>query len=143
MKKIINSKRYDTDTAKLVAESKQGYIGDFNYVCETLYKKRSGEYFLHGYGHAASRYAKSLGNNRWGAGERIIPMSYEDARKWAETNIDSDEYEREFGIAEDDGTYTTITCRVPSHLKAALDRQCSLTGKTQMDVIIELLSTLS
>lgn len=143
MKKVINSKRYDTDTAKLIAESEQGCFSDLEYICETLYKKRGGEYFLHGYGHAASKYADFLGDNRWGSGERIIPLSYEDARKWAEVNMDNDEYEREFGLAEDDGTYTTITCRVPSHLKAALDRQCSLTGKTQMDVIIELLSTLS
>jgi hypothetical protein len=142
MKKIISGKRYDTDTAKVIAEHEEGYVGDFAYYRETLYKKRGGEYFLHGYGHAASRYAENLGEGRWGAGEGIVPLSYDEARKWAEANMDADAYEAEFGVVEDDGTSTTITVRIPSHLKAALDRRCAATGKGQSEVVAELLATL-
>lgn len=142
MKKIINGKRYDTDTAKVIAEHEEGYVGDFAYYRETLYKKRGGEYFLHGYGHAASKYAESLGDNRWGAGESIVPLTYDTAREWAEANMDADAYEAEFGVVEDDGTSTTITVRIPTHLKAALDRRCATTGKGQSEVVAELLATL-
>jgi hypothetical protein len=141
MKKIISGKRYDTDTAKVIAEHEEGYVGDFAYYRETLYKKRGGEYFLHGYGHAASRYAENLGEGRWGAGEGIVPLSYDEARKWAEANMDADAYEAEFGVVEDDGTSTTITVRIPSQLKAALDRRCATTGKGQSEVVAELLAT--
>jgi hypothetical protein len=142
MKKIINGKRYDTDTAKVIAEHEEGYVGDLEYYRETLHRKRSGEYFLHGFGHAASRYAENLGEGRWGAGECITPLSYDEARKWAENALDADAYEAEFGVVEDDGTSTTITVRVPSHLKAALDRRCATTGKGQSEVVAELLATL-
>lgn len=142
MKKIINGKRYDTDTAKVIAEYEENGVGDFNYFRETLYKKRGGEYFIHGYGHAASRYAENLGDGRWGVGECITPLSYDEARKWAENALDADAYEAEFGVVEDDGTSTTITVRVPTHLKAALDRRCATTGKGQSEVVAELLATL-
>lgn len=144
MKKIINGKRYDTETAKWIAEFEEGYVSDFAYVCETLYKKRNGEYFLHGYGHAASRYAKSCGNNGWSAGECIIPLSYDEACKWAENALDADDYEKEFGMVEDDDddTLTTITVRIPSHIKAALDRKSAAIGKSQTDIVTELLATV-
>lgn len=48
MKKIINGKAYNTETAKELGSYWNGYPhGDFSYVCETLYVKRTGEYFLH------------------------------------------------------------------------------------------------
>lgn len=142
MKKIINGKRYDTSTAKVIAEHEEGYVGDLEYYRETLYKKRGGAYFLYGYGHAASRYAQNLGDGRWGAGDAITPLSYDDARKWAENALDADAYEAEFGVVEDDGTSTTVTVRIPTHLKAALDRRCAATGKGQSEVVAELLATL-
>ena len=38
MKKIINGKRYDTDTAKELGSWSYSHYGDFAYVCETLYR---------------------------------------------------------------------------------------------------------
>ena len=47
MKKIINGKKYDTNTATKVADYWNGYgASDFNYVSEELYLKNTGEYFL-------------------------------------------------------------------------------------------------
>ena len=66
MKKIINGKRYDTDTATLIGYN--GYNGshsDFSYWCETLYQKRTGEYFIHGEGGPMSRYAENQGGQNW------------------------------------------------------------------------------
>lgn len=143
MRKIINGKAYDTDKATEVGESTNGYgPSDFKYEVETLYRKRTGEYFLHGYGHAMSRYAEAHGDNCWGPGERIIPMSYEGAMKWAEERLDAEEYEREFGVVDDEGDVVAVSFRVPSAAKAALDRECSRTGESQSAIISRLLGNL-
>ena len=49
MKKIINKKLYDTSTATCIAEySGPARVSDFSFYRETLYRKRTGEYFIHG-----------------------------------------------------------------------------------------------
>ena len=101
MKKIINGKRYDTDTAKKLASDWYSNRTDFYYWEETLYRKNTGEYFLHGEGGPASKYAQSVGQNSWSGGEKIIPLSVENARKWAEDHLDGDEYEKIFGVIEE------------------------------------------
>ena len=46
MKRVINGRSYDTDTATLVGEHVAGEPGQTEYTRETLYKKRGGEYFV-------------------------------------------------------------------------------------------------
>lgn len=144
MKKIISNRRYDTDTATLVAEAEFGYPGDFAYYQERLYRKRSHEYFIHGEGNAASRYAKAVpGGNSWRSGEGIVPLSYEQAREWGEQNMSTEEYEAEFGevLPEEDGT-VVLSVRVSTAAKAKLDRHCRTTGRQTREVVDELLSSL-
>ena len=100
MKRIINGRRYDTDTAREVASCSHGDgPRDFRYYCETLYCKRSGEYFLAGEGGPMTKYRRTTGQNSWSGGEGIIPLTYEEARDWAEREMDADDYEAEFGPA--------------------------------------------
>lgn len=102
MKKIINGKKYDTETAKAVAYDRNGYsYRDFKWWEETLYQKKTGEFFLHGQGGAMSKYAKSCGQNSWCGGSEIIPMTLDEASKWAEEHIDGDVYENIFGEVEE------------------------------------------
>lgn len=98
MRKIINGKKYDTETAKEIGsrfsgESRQ----DFSYVEETLYRKRTGEFFLYGSGGPASRYAVRTGQNSWSGGSKIIPLSTQEARHWAEQYLTPDDFEAVFG----------------------------------------------
>ena len=108
MKKIINGKLYDTDTARKVGEcSHGGGRRDFHYFEETLYCKRTGEYYLYGWGGPASRYARQIEQNSWSSGEQIIPLTYVKAKEWAERELTVDEYQAEFGeVAEDDSRET-------------------------------------
>ncbi len=47
MKKVINGKMYNTDTAKEIESYTNGLSWtDFNFICKTLYQKRTGEYFI-------------------------------------------------------------------------------------------------
>lgn len=143
MKKIINGKRYDTDTATQVAEWESGYPNDFSYFCETLYKKRTGEYFIFGHGNAASKYATSAGNNTWAGGSALIPLTYDSAREWAENHMDADDYEAEFGeVSEGDEGDVVISARVSPAAKAALDRMAARTGRAKGDILTELLTSM-
>ena len=97
MKKIINSKRYDTKTATEIGSWDNGLpSNDFGTCSETLYKTKSGNYFLYGEGGAMSSYSVSVGNNGYGGGSDIIPMSKQDAMKWCESRDLADEIEEEF-----------------------------------------------
>ena len=97
MRKIIDGKMYNTETAAKVGEWNNGRYGDFEFVSETLYRKRTGEYFLHGEGGAMSKYAESCGQNQWQGGASIIPIGKGYAREWAERHLSVDEYIAEFG----------------------------------------------
>lgn len=110
MKKIINGKMYNTDTAQeLGFNSNSGDWRDFSHYCETLYRKRTGEFFLCGEGGPMTKYAVSVGQNQWSGGSRIMPMSWDEARAWAEENLASDEYESIFGEVVENDEKTTVT----------------------------------
>ena len=101
MKRIINGKKYDTSTAALVCERSYGNPRDFDWFEERLYRKSTGEFFLHGAGGAMTGYARAVGQNERSGGEQITPYSEDEARAFAEENMDADEYEQVFGeVAE-------------------------------------------
>lgn len=114
MNKIINGKRYDTERAKQIAEHSEGYPRDFHHFTETLYRKKTGEYFIFGEGGPASRYAERIEQNTWSGGARIIPLSVESAKAWAEKYLDADEYESIFGaVDEEDDSKKIVTFSLP------------------------------
>jgi len=99
MKKVINRKVYDTETASFVAEASYSYPGDFQYWEESLYRTTDGMYFLAGEGGPMSHYAKSIGNNTTTGGSNIRPMSTSEAIDWCEENdIDADTIIDEFNL---------------------------------------------
>ena len=129
MKKIINGKKYDTETAALVAEWDNGRYGsDFDRCSEKLYRKKTGEYFLHGDGGPMSRYARSCGQNEWCGGEQIIPLSYEAAQKWAEEHLDGDKYEKIFGEVPEDESKVSATFRLSASVLETVKRKASEAG---------------
>jgi len=101
MKKIIGGKMYNTDTAKMLGSAGYSHPGDFSFWLERLYQKKTGEFFLHGIGGAMSKYARSTGLNEWTGGEEIIPLTPEEAQKWAEKNLDAEEFMQVFGEVEE------------------------------------------
>ena len=138
MKKIINGKRYDTSKAKEIGYWSNNLSNhDFNHCDEWLYKKRTGEYFLYGEGGPMTRYAERVGD-MWGGGSEITPLSYEDARQWAEEHLDADEYEAEFEVIEDDKIVTSISLRPSTFqkLKAMSSEQNKPVGEI-IDALIK------
>lgn len=134
MKKVINGKMYDTKTARFVAGWDNGYYtNDFNYCSEDLYCKRTGEYFIHGEGGAMSIYSESVGNGWTGSGEAIIPISYEDAKKWMEEHTDGEAYEAEFSIVADDDKALHIT--IKSEAWAKINKAVKESGRSIREVV--------
>lgn len=100
MRQIINKRTYDTRTAtKLTEVWNRLSQMDPRYEYKAIYRKKNGEYFLYGQGGAQTLFAEVYAN-MCGIGERIIPMSEEDAREWVEEWA-SDSYENIFGNAEE------------------------------------------
>lgn len=103
MKRIINGKKYDTNTAEIIGEWQNVEDRrDFNFVEEVLYRKRAtGEFYLFGQGGPNTKYARSIGNGWWQGSSEIIPFTEKEARKWAEKALDGDRFEEVFGeVAE-------------------------------------------
>lgn len=143
MKKIVKGRKYDTESATKIAAYEHGSRSQFEHFEEALFRKRSGEYFLWGSGGPGSKYAKFVtGENAWGAGESINPLTYEAARDWMERHVDADAYEAEFGEASEDGSLACVNVRVSSAAKTKLARAAARRGVSQSAVVEELLGTL-
>ena len=100
MRKVINGKRYDTSTAKRLAERDNGnFTSNLDLVVETLYRTKSGNFFIHGEGGARTIYGKWVADNQVG-GEQIVPISLDGAKEWAEKHLDGNEYEEIFTVED-------------------------------------------
>ena len=129
MHKTIANKLYDTATAKALGNWQKGYSSERGYISETLYLKKTGEYFLHGEGGPRSRYAQRVGPNAWGYGERIIPMSHEEAHAWAENHLTENAYDKVFGANARDEVLTPVLVRLKPEtaeklIQAAREQKC-------------------
>lgn len=102
MKKIINGKMYNTETAECVEWYTNGLSKrDFCYKEEGIYRKKTGEWFLYGEGGAMTEYAEHLAGTMRGYGEGIIPLTLQEAKEWCEKHADIDTYIKYFGEVEE------------------------------------------
>lgn len=89
MKKIIDGKTYNTETAKKIAEWDNGLsYNDFDYRSEELYRKRTGEYFLYGSGGARTEWGTVMDDGWLAGGSNIVPLTQEEAQDWLRGNTD-------------------------------------------------------
>lgn len=128
MKKIIKGKLYNTATAECVGEWDNRQYGNFAYCEESLYRKKTGEFFLYGYGGAMSKYAESCGDNSWGSGSAITPLTLSEAKEWAEERLDADEYEKIFGEVSEDNGRTMISVSLSNSEAEIIRRNAQAAG---------------
>jgi len=83
---------YNTATATELAESDRYDNGNW-FSTQTLYRKRTGEYFLGVLGNDSSYHAPE---------DHIRPLSLSEAKEWAECYVDGSTYEEIFGTIEDE-----------------------------------------
>lgn len=129
MKKIINGKVYDTEKAKELATwSNGGSWRDFKHLEETLYRKKTGEFFLFGEGGPMTQYAEQVELNGWSGGSRFMPMTYAEATKWAEEHLDGDDYEAIFGEVVEDDSKVSVTYRLSASTVETIKRRAAEAG---------------
>lgn len=96
MTKIINGKKYSTNTATVVGADGFGNKRNFKWWRKKLYLKTTGEFFLYGEGGPLSKYRYYYNANEWSGSEEIIPLSNEEAREWAKEHLSRDVYTKIF-----------------------------------------------
>ena len=85
MKRIIDGKRYDTETAECLADiSRCGDRGNFRWDDTYLYRTKNGRYFIAGEGNAASRWAHRYDDGMRGPGSGIAAIDADEARELLE-----------------------------------------------------------
>mgnify|MGYP003378871881 FL=1 len=72
MKKIVNKRTYNTNTATKIGTYCEGQFGDPAGYEESLYKTKKGQYFLHGIGGA----------------EDLVPIAKEEANAWYSAHVE-------------------------------------------------------
>ena len=71
---IIDGKRYNTETAEVIATKSNGYFrSDFKFEVTTLYRTKKGRFFTFGEGGPMSCYAESVGGG-FSGGEKLTPL---------------------------------------------------------------------
>ena len=141
MKKIIKGKVYDTDRAVRVGWS-EGEQGEASILGETLYRKKTGEYFLAVQGGPSTRYASEADDNRWQSGWRIIPLTYAEADNWAGTHLPEWEYKAAFGDPDPDAAGTeNLVITLPAAMARRIRMEAGRSGMTISAVVEKLLTT--
>lgn len=81
MKRTIQGKRYDTETAIKICEIFEGYRNDFLHLNCTLYqKKTSKEFFIAGFGGAMTAFSSKASDGSITGDEKIIPINDDKAK---------------------------------------------------------------
>lgn len=103
MKKVIEKKVYNTETAELIGEYYNGLSEiDFSYFREGLYITKKGAYFMAGSGGALSKYRERNGRDSW-CGEGIRVVDKDEALAWCEKYNLIEEIENYFGDMIEEG----------------------------------------
>jgi len=100
MKKIIEGKAYDTDTAEEIVYHCYSHLKDFNYIEETLYRTKKGNFFLVGRGGAMTRYARAVSKGCWCSGTGWEILSTGEALAFCESHGNAEIIEKYFSIEE-------------------------------------------
>ena len=125
MKKVIKGKIYDTDKAKELGRwTPNPYGNDFNYHQETLYLKRTGEFFIH--------------EERYGS-NKIRPLTYEEAQAWVEDHLDGDGYMAIFGEPDESDCKQIISLSLTQTAVIKLKQSAAKAGKTMSEYVESLI----
>ena len=96
MKKIIDGKVYNTDTATRIGSWSNNLSSrDFRNESATLYVTKKGSFFVAGESGPMGSFAYSVGDMTSG-GEGLFALTREEALEWAERHLNPEDYEEHF-----------------------------------------------
>jgi len=131
MKKILSNVVYDTDKAKLIGKSGIDVFNNDTTYFEELYITKSRKYFIHAIGGQEKDHIKRFSN---GEKESIIPITMQDAKRWAKTHIPDSNLFKVTNIEK----LNTLNICVPKTMKETLFLECSSLNKSVSHFIQEL-----
>jgi hypothetical protein len=101
MKKVIDGKTYNTETAAEIGNYHNSLgSSDFRNIDESLYVTKKGTFFISGEGGPMTKYASHYGNAS-SSGDGMFVVSKEEALQWCESyDIDADTIAEYFDIEE-------------------------------------------
>lgn len=142
MKKIINGKVYDTEKAALIARADHDNIKDaYGMPCrQAMFRKKTGEFFVHLEQGTSLTLHNILGCD-YRQGRGIYPLTYGQAKMWAESEMSADAWENLFGDPEDDSDIL-LGIRVSASAAAKLKRIASEAGKSQNRIVEDLINNM-
>lgn len=132
MRKVIKGAVCDTETATKLGTCDHDITNRLCWWSETLYRTKSGKYFIHAAGGPGSRYAKAEDDGRWKSGEQINVVSREAAEGWAEEHLDGDEYIAAFGVPDE---VPRITIALTPENRRKLEGVRAENGMTFVEII--------
>ncbi len=103
MKRIVNGRVYNTETAEVICDcSPSGfYGGDFRVESTTLYKSPKGTFFIAGKGGPLSRWAEPEGQSGMRSGEGLRVLDEAEARELCERHGSEEDWLAAFGEPEE------------------------------------------
>ena len=128
MRRIIRNKVYDTSTARKMGTYRNPEdSGIFYYYEYTLYRKKTGEFFLHACGRSNSH-------------ESIMPLTYDEAQEWAEELLTEEQYKGIFFGVVDEGTeIEALTVKLPTAIVIQRKRRTDKSGQMIKEAVAEAL----
>jgi hypothetical protein len=129
---VIKNKVYDTATAQEITRH------EHNDVTETLYRKKTGEYFAHFYNATADDTYKA----GWHGKDKIAPFDFEEAKAWGLLRLDSDRYRELFEGQVGSDDIVGITVRISAESLARLRKVQSETGETIAKILDRLVASI-
>lgn len=100
MIRVIDGKRYNTETAVEVADiSGNHFTSDFKWDDTRLYRTKNGTWFIAGRGNAMSRWASPAQGGGWCPGKGLVPIGDDEAREVLERHNETAALEQYFGDA--------------------------------------------
>lgn len=129
MKRIIDGKTYNTETATKIAHQffEEGSAEEA-YSWNWLYQTRHGAYFLY------------YGDERWDDYQDIKPLSPAEAQAWMEKHASVELIEQHFGEMPEAGdAESRFTLRMPDSLKQRIDSAAKINNQSTNAWIVRAL----
>ena len=124
MKTTISGKVYDTEKASKCGAVENGKTN------EELFCKKTGEFFLHKTGGAST--------------QTIKPLSYAEAKRWAEKYLTEDGYNSIFGeVAEDKDSKVALNLYLHKNSVAKVKREAAKAGTTVSEYVERLIELIA
>lgn len=131
---IINGKRYDINAATILLNwNNRKMESDPDYISESLYRKKTGEYFLYGIGGKNTKYGNWTGIDGE-AGEKYMPLTPAEARLWTESHATADEYAEIFSEPEEGETVEMFFRNVSARTRHKMEIIREDTGQSLTEI---------